>query len=121
LHNGAAESLAAVVSDVKHRTANGLVPDQLAATADQALVVKFLESIDFNTVPLVPLSVRRQGNDVFISFDSVAGVYYNIQAKDNLSDAWSGVATNAVGTGGRIELPVAIDRSTRFFRLTQGP
>ena len=121
LHNGAAESLAAVVSNVKHRTDNGLIPDQLTAPADQALVVKFLESIDFNTVPLVPLSVRRQGNDVFIGFDSVLGVSYAIQAKDNLSTTWSGVATNALGTGGRIEVPVAIDRPTRFFRLIPGP
>jgi YVTN family beta-propeller protein len=58
MHNGAAESLAAVVSDVKHRTANGSISDQLADPAHQALVVKFLESIDVTTAPFVPLSIQ---------------------------------------------------------------
>ena len=49
LHNGAAESLAQVVADPKHRTANGTWPDQLASAADQAKVVAFLETIDANT------------------------------------------------------------------------
>src|SRR5205823_5387698 len=48
LHNGAAESLAAVVADAHHRTDNGRLPDQLASPTDQALVVKFLETLDFN-------------------------------------------------------------------------
>src|SRR5262249_30793587 len=39
LHNGAAESLAAVVSDVKHRTDNGRLPDLLSNVVDQAKVV----------------------------------------------------------------------------------
>src|SRR5213075_660556 len=53
LHNGAAESLAAVVSDVKHRTDNGRIPDALSNAADQAKVVRFLESIDVHSVPFV--------------------------------------------------------------------
>jgi uncharacterized repeat protein (TIGR01451 family) len=52
MHNGAAESLAAVVADVKHRTDNGRMADLLSNPADQARVVKFLESIDVRTVPL---------------------------------------------------------------------
>jgi len=122
LHNGAAESLAAVISDVQHRTANGQMPDQLANPADQALVVKFLESIDFNTVPLVTLAIRRQANQVFVSFDSVSGVSYSLQGKDTLAAAWSGTLASMVGTGARIEFPaVTIDRPMRFFRLLPGP
>src|SRR4030095_14700532 len=34
LHNGAAESLAQVVGDVKHRTANGQLPDGLSNGTD---------------------------------------------------------------------------------------
>ncbi len=121
LHNGAAESLAAVAADVKHRTDNGRTPDQLANPADQALVVKFLESIDSTTVPFVTLFIRRQGNQVFVAFDSIAGVSYALQGKDTLTAAWGLAAATALGTGARLELSVTIDRPTRFFRLTQGP
>ncbi len=38
-HNGAAESLAAVVGNVKHRTDNGRLADLLGNPADQARVV----------------------------------------------------------------------------------
>jgi YVTN family beta-propeller protein len=51
LHNGACESLACVVADVDHRTANGTLPDVLTEPAKQALVVEFLQSIDGTTVP----------------------------------------------------------------------
>lgn len=44
-HNGACETLACVVSNVKHRTALGTIPDQLGNPADQAKVVAFLKSI----------------------------------------------------------------------------
>jgi cytochrome c peroxidase len=50
-HNGACETLACVVGDVKHRTANGTLPDVLNTPAKRALVVRFLESIDGNTTP----------------------------------------------------------------------
>jgi DNA-binding beta-propeller fold protein YncE len=51
-HNGACETLACVVSDVQHRTAKGTLPDRLADPADQALVVKFVETIDNDTEPV---------------------------------------------------------------------
>ncbi len=121
MHNGAAESLAAVVGDAHHRTDNGRMPDVLANPADQALVVKFLESIDLTTMPFVALSVRIQGNQVFVGFDSIAGVSYALQAKDSLSSFWSETAATATGTGARLEIPVTIDRPFRFFGLTQGP
>jgi YVTN family beta-propeller protein len=49
LHNGACETLTCVVSDKNHRTAKGTLPDRLTHVADQALVVKFLETIDHQT------------------------------------------------------------------------
>jgi len=55
MHNGACETLACVVGDVDHRTARGTLPDKLASSANRALVVKFLESIDAQTTP-VPLN-----------------------------------------------------------------
>jgi YVTN family beta-propeller protein len=44
-HNGACETLACVLSNVKHRTALGALPDRLGNPADQAKVVAFLRSI----------------------------------------------------------------------------
>ncbi len=58
LHNGAAESLAAVVADVKHRTGNGRLPDLLTSAADQSNVVAFLESIDAATAPVFDVTNR---------------------------------------------------------------
>ena len=121
LHNGAAESLAAVVADVKHRTANGRMADMLAAPADQAKVVAFLESIDVSTPPLVTLSVRRDGALVRVGFDSVAGIHYALEGKDRLADPWFGPADTGIGTGQRMELAVPLDRPARFLRLVPGP
>jgi cytochrome c peroxidase len=50
-HNGACETLACVISDVKHRTANGTLPDRLGALADQVLLLRYLEQIDAQSTP----------------------------------------------------------------------
>ena len=120
MHNGAAESLAAVVADVKHRTDNGRRPDLLSNTNDQAKVVAFLESIDLNTVPFVTLAAERQGNFLVLSFDSVAGVLYGLEARDSITGPTSVVAI-LPGTGQRISYPVAIAGAARFYRLVQYP
>jgi cytochrome c peroxidase len=48
-HNGACETLACVVGNVKHRTANGTLPDRLTGSRDRARLVTFLRSINANT------------------------------------------------------------------------
>jgi YVTN family beta-propeller protein len=48
-HNGACETLACVVNDVKHRTANGKAPDKLTTAKQRRQVVSFLKSIDAKT------------------------------------------------------------------------
>jgi len=121
LHNGAAETLAQVVGDVKHRTANGTLPDVLADPTQQTLLVKFLESIDVAVVPFVTVEVHPSGNELVLSFDSVAGVTYAIQEKDTLSAPWASILKTAVGTGGRLEVPIPIDTVTRFVRLIEAP
>jgi hypothetical protein len=121
LHNGAAESLAQLVADVKHRTDNGASADLLVNPADQALVVKFLESIDAKTVPFVPLAVRQQGNQVYVAFDSIVDVTYVIEARQTLTTPWSSSGVMVTGTGQRIEVPVTIDNATKFLRLVGGP
>jgi YVTN family beta-propeller protein len=50
-HNGACETLACVVEDVKHRTANGKTPDRLTDARQRASVVAYLRSIDARTRP----------------------------------------------------------------------
>jgi cytochrome c peroxidase len=50
-HNGACESLACVVGNVKHRTQNGRTPDRLTSPEQRAMVVEFLKSIDSRTPP----------------------------------------------------------------------
>ncbi len=121
MHNGACESLGAVVADVRHRTDNGRLPDTLTNPADRALVVKFLESIDFKTVPFVSLTMRRVGNQLYVAFDSVAGASYAIEAKPALAAPWSTVGASIAGNGQRIEIPVSLNFANRFLRLVEGP
>jgi YVTN family beta-propeller protein len=120
LHNGAAESLAAVVADVNHRTDNGRLPDRLANPADQALVVKFLESIDVHTVPFVETAVRRVGNQLLIAFDSITGALYAIEGRDSLTSSWSSIGSSIPGNGRRLEVPVALDQPKQFLRVVAG-
>jgi mono/diheme cytochrome c family protein len=51
LHNGAVNSLSEVLNNVSHRSAGTAGVDTLSALADRESVVKFLLSIDANTVP----------------------------------------------------------------------
>ncbi|HXG49026.1 MAG TPA: beta-propeller fold lactonase family protein [Methylomirabilota bacterium] len=120
LHNGAAESLAAIVADVKHRTDNGRRPDRLSDPADQAKVVAFLESIDVKTVPFVPLSIRLEGGQVLVGFESISGAFYALEARVTLDSAGA-VVTTAAGTGGRQEISVPLDPGYRFFQLVAAP
>jgi hypothetical protein len=120
-HNGAAESLAAVVGNVKHRTGNGRLPDTLSNPVDQALVVKFLESIDTRTIPFVPLAARQSGNQLLVSFDSISGGRYMLEAKSNLNSTWAAFGSTINGDGQRLEVPVTIDTNARFVRLVAAP
>ena len=116
LHNGAAESLAQIVEDVRHRTDNGRLPDMLANATDRAKVVAFLESIDTTTVPFVRLDIRQSGNTVILGFDSVSGVQYGIEARTTINGA-PFIVDAVTGTGQRIEKTLGIIGTARFFRL----
>ncbi len=48
-HNGACETLACVVNDIKHRTANGKTPDKLTTSKQRRQVTAYLRSIDAKT------------------------------------------------------------------------
>jgi YVTN family beta-propeller protein len=123
LHNGAAESLAAIVADVKHRTGNGSLPDTLSNPADQAQLVKFLQSIDAQTVPFVSLAVALSeiSDRLLVSFDSIAGARYGLQSKARISDAWLPQGSAVPGTGERITISVLMDVRTKFLRLVELP
>ena len=84
-------------------------------------MVTFLESIDPNTIPFVPLAIRQQGNQVFVAFDSVLGVHYALEAKATLSSAWGSTGSTTIGNGQRMELAATIDLATKFLRLVPGP
>jgi YVTN family beta-propeller protein len=59
-HNGACETLACVLRDERHRTANGTLPDILQDRRARQAVVKFVESIDADTEPF-PLAMKQDG------------------------------------------------------------
>ena len=117
MHNGAAESLAAVVADVKHRTDNGRLPDVLTNPAHQAQLVTFLESIDFNTIPFASIAVKQVADQVVVGFDTVAGVSYLLEGRATLRKPWVSIGSSVIGDGQRKELHVNIDTETRFLRL----
>ena len=54
MHNGACETVACVVGDLEHRTANGRFPDKLSIPGSQIKVVRFVELIDAQTQPFLP-------------------------------------------------------------------
>jgi YVTN family beta-propeller protein len=51
-HNGACETLACVVGNVKHRTANGTIPDRLTSARARRQVVAWLETVTQRTAPV---------------------------------------------------------------------
>ena len=121
MHNGAAESLSAVVSDAKHRTDNGRLPDLLSDPADRLKLVKFLESIDGRAVPFVPIEIRKQGNQVELLFDTIIGARYAVEAKPGLDAAWALLGSTIIGTGQRMSVQVPINTAAKFLQLVAGP
>jgi YVTN family beta-propeller protein len=116
LHNGAVESLYSIITNANHRTAGGRLPDNLNDIFDQISLFTFLETIDAKAVPFVSLDVRRSGNGILVSFDSVPGVSYGLESRSSLLGAPS-IVTNVIGTGQRLQVPLAINSQTLFIRL----
>ncbi len=121
MHNGAAESIAAVVADVRHRTDNGRLPDVLSNAADRAKLVRFVESISLDTMPFVRLEVTKRNGQVVVAFESIPGVSYALQGKDTLANTWSANLAIVIATSARTEVFLAGDTPTKFLRLVQAP
>jgi cytochrome c peroxidase len=51
-HNGACETLACVVGNQKHRTANGTLPDRLTSARARAQLVAWMETVSARTAPV---------------------------------------------------------------------
>ena len=51
-HNGACETLACVVGNPKHRTANGRLPDRLGSARARAQLVAWLQTVTARTAPV---------------------------------------------------------------------
>lgn len=115
-HNGASENLMSVISDVKHRTANGKMPDRLSNPTDQISVFAFLETLDTRTVPVVPLQISKSGPNVVLAFDSIIGASYGIEARSPLTGVPS-ILQTVVGDGTRMQVQVPIIGTERYFRL----
>lgn len=120
LHHGAAESLAAVLADARHRTANGRTADVLGNPADQARVVAFLESIDLRTVPFVRIQARVVNGSIVVRFDSVTGVRYRLEARPTLTGP-PAMVIDATGTGEPLELTAPAPPGALFFQLVAEP
>ena len=121
LHNGAAESLAQMVGDVKHRTANGAMPDLLTNATDRALLVKFLESLDVTVAPVLTLSIMGKTNQVEVSWDTVTGTGYALETNAAIGAAWSPLGASMTGNGSRTNVLVPIDIATKFMRVRMIP
>jgi cytochrome c peroxidase len=63
-HNGACETLACVLGNARHRTANNTRPDVLSSLANQNKVITFLQSLDADTNPISNLYVKS--HDLFL-------------------------------------------------------
>ncbi len=121
LHNGAAESLGLVLSQVKHRTANGTMSDLLTTAVDRALVAKYLETIDDSTRPPLLIRVERSANQLQVSWDTFPGVQYTFEVALDLRETWVPILAGITGSGNSTNVPVAIDFSTKFIRVSQTP
>jgi len=51
-HNGACETLACVVGNPRHRTANGRLPDRLTSARARAQLVAWLQTVTARTPPV---------------------------------------------------------------------
>jgi len=136
-HNGSCETLACVLSNVRHRTANNTRTDVLTSPADQARVVAFLSTIDDQTAPIVPIpacspaarittQVTRNGDGrlkVTITAVSSPGSASDPSAVNTVQAITWGVFTNGtvnvngvglVTTGQRTPFPTGTTSATFF-------
>jgi len=97
------------------------LPDTLTNPADRAALVAFLETIDVRTVPFVPLAVRQQGNQVEISWETIVGARYALEAKPSLNVGWAALGPTVIGAGNRASVLVNIDTVSKFLRLVAAP
>jgi len=70
------------------------------------------------------ISIGISGGDVVINFPSVFGKSYRAEQRSQLSDDWSLLSDNIVGTGGSIsvtDVEAADQNAIRFYRVTVMP
>ncbi|MEO5714058.1 MAG: M12 family metallopeptidase [Luteolibacter sp.] len=58
------------------------------------------------------------GTDFQVTFATVSGRIYRVEASDALSGFWAPVAVNVSGTGGNVQMSFPISGARRFFRVT---
>jgi predicted dehydrogenase/threonine dehydrogenase-like Zn-dependent dehydrogenase len=87
----------------------------------QAQLVKFVESIAFDTVPFVRLEARISSGQIVVAFESIPGVHYALQGRDTLTTPWSANVATVTATGNRTEVTLPKNAPTTFLRLVAGP
>jgi len=120
----ASESLAQVLADVKHRTANGTLPDTLISPSDQAKLVAFLESIEFTTAPIAAgpptppnLNLVLLGTGLRLSWLTNASDY-TLTSNTNLkSGNWAIVTPPPVIQGSNYVVTNSISSAAMYYRL----
>ena len=67
-------------------------------------------------MPFVPIQTSLSGPYVILSFDSVNGVQYNIEARSTITGTPS-IIGFVIGTGQPVQVQILNDSTTRFLRL----
>jgi len=63
----------------------------------------------------------QSGGDFVVSFPSILGLTYGVNAADNLSGPWTSEAIHLFGTGGTMSVTMPAHGPRRFFRVVSGP
>jgi len=70
-------------------------------------------------VPVFALSASQSGTQLFLSFPTQAGFNYQVQYKDNLTDAvWTPLCGNLAGNDAVQSITESITHNRRFYRVT---
>ncbi|MEK7950730.1 M12 family metallopeptidase [Luteolibacter soli] len=64
---------------------------------------------------------QRSGSDFTVSFPSVLGQTYRVDAAANLAGPWASEAIHLYGTGGTMAVTLPASGQRRFFRVAAGP
>jgi hypothetical protein len=77
----------------------------------------FGQSNPFALVSPPALGVRRLGNSVELTFHTLAGLSYVVEASPSLNGEWNAISGILLGDGGLLQFPVIPAINQQFFRV----